>query len=55
METVAWITKKRARSLIRWARKSKDAALLTRVLVVVEALWRGRDHHLASGSVSVSA
>ena len=50
METVAWITKKRARSLIRWARKSKDAALLTRVLVVVEALWRGRDHRSVAES-----
>jgi transposase len=51
VKTIAWISRKRALSLIRWARKLKDTALLTRVLVVVEVLLRGRDHRSVADSL----
>jgi len=37
------ISRQRARALVRWAKKSNDAALLIRALIVERFLWRGEN------------
>jgi transposase len=43
VESIDRISRQRARALVRWAKKSTDAALLIRALIVERFLWRGEN------------
>jgi transposase len=43
MQSIEPISRQRARALVRWAKKSKDACLLVRAQMVERFLWRRQD------------
>lgn len=51
MKTLPRLSRQCARSLIRWAKKRKDAALLTRALAVTQVLWKARPHRSVAESL----
>lgn len=43
MQSIDRISRQRARALVRWAKKSRDASLLIRAQIVERFLWRGQN------------